>query len=332
MASTEEMIYQFVVPNRLKPLLETGKVIRRGALLIDPSRPGSGIVAHLQETGALSRLTASAWNPLSLLLEGANLATGVANVVQNEQIKSRIDAMQQILGTMQGLQIAGLVGSVASIGVTAAGTALVLHRLEAVRTGIERLEAEIHSFREEWRMAELMGLLDRATTHVRRVDSAGLSNDGTAILRSAEQVLHEVFGALSRRGQILTARSEIPALALATIIDGMVIAGDARTKALFLLDDGKLAETFARERMDAHLGMARLAPHDVLERRLRDVVNAKLATAALTASMNEVRVRIASVPPLLATLAAHGSRPSRFLTASEAEEEAPLMILSAVDR
>lgn len=330
MASVDETIYQFVVPDRLKPLLEAGKLIRRGALLIDPSGPGSGIVAHLQETSAFARIAASAWNPISVGLQAVDLATGAVNVVQNEQIKRRIDVMQLALGTMQNLQIAGLIGSVASIGVSAAGTMLILERIETLKKGMQRIEGEIHAFRDEWRMADLLGLLDRATTHVRRVDNAKQSADSAAILRNAEQALHEVFVALSRRGRDLTERREIAVIALRTIVDGMVVAGDARTKALFLLDDGRLAASFARERMGEHMSMARRAPRDLLVRRLRDVEDAPLVAAALSSSIDEVRYRIASVPPLLASLNAHSVKPSEFLAASEAETDAPLMFLPPV--
>lgn len=320
----EEAIYQFTVPERFRGLLEAGKLIRRGALLID--RSSGGIVAHLQETGALAKVAASVWNPLGLVV---NMATGVVNTVQNEQIKRRLDAMQRSLGVIQSLQIANLVGNVASIGVSAAGTMLVLRRIEKVRAGIAELKEDIHAFREEWRMAELLNLLDLATTHMGRVADAMVSNNREGMLRDAERSLHEVYGALSRRGKDLTSRSEIPTTVLMTVIEGMTASGDARTRALFMLNDSGPAKRFAGERMKDHVGIARSAPQDLLARRLKGEEDAGLMAKNFSSWMNETRMRIASVPPLLATLEAAGETPSGFLDASAAETEAPLMFLAA---
>jgi hypothetical protein len=104
------MTYSFVVPPELQAMWEAGKLIRRGALLINAN--GGGIVAHLQETGAFSAIQplGSVLSSLTGVTSAGSLVTGAISVVQNEQIKRRIDVMQSMLGAMQGLQVATLAG------------------------------------------------------------------------------------------------------------------------------------------------------------------------------------------------------------------------------
>lgn len=323
------MIYSFAVPPELQASLAIGKVIRRGALLINAN--GGGIVAHLQETAALSKMAGAFSNPLTMASSIGSLATGSINVLQNEQIKRRIDVMQEMLGTAQGLQIATLATSMAAIGVSAAGTALVCKRIDDLCKDLDRLESTVTSFRDEWRTAELQGLLEKAMTRVERIDSARKRGDGRPVLQEAEQVLHDVFDAMVGRGNTLFARQALPVDALRIILDGISISGSARIKALFILDEPESAKDTALRQL-AKLGeMTMSMPADRLIGKLQGTEAAKDIAKQVMVTMSETRNRLASVPSLIDHLASIDLKPSAYLAAAEEEGEAPLMISTVIE-
>lgn len=308
-------------------MLEAGSLIRRGALLIDPNV--GRIVGHLQETVGFANVAAGL-NPLTAIPQMANVALGIVTAVQNEQIKNRVDIMQQMLGSVQSLQIANLAVSAASIGVSAAGTALVLQRIERLRKDIAGFEKQVDDFRDEWRMSEILALLDKTLTRVKRVDRANQRRNGRVVLEEAEKELHDVFDALARRLRMVVAMTSIPYSMLETLIEGMVLAAETRIKALFLLDDGNEAEASAQEQLLAFVQISRSLPRDTMTLRLTDVPNLNDAVQRLTQNMSEMRLRLASIPPLLTSLRGHNLQPSSYLSAAEDEQDAPLMFLPSI--
>ena len=321
------MTYSFVVPPELQAMWEAGKLIRRGALLINAN--GGGIVAHLQETGAFSAIQplGSALSSLTGVTSAGSLVTGAISVVQNEQIKRRIDVMQSMLGAMQGLQVATLAGSIASLGVSAAGTAIVCQRLEKLRRDVQSTHDSVLAFRDEWRAYELQQLLERATNRVERVDGAAVRVDRRPLLTEAEQVLHETFDAMHNRVKLLYTREAIPIDSLRLLLDGMAVTGGAQIKALFLLDEPIAAKDQASRQFQKLTQLTTEMPADLLVGRLGGTDAAEQNARDVAVTLLETRHRVASLPSLVDHLGLQGISARSYIEVAEAEDDAPLMIM-----
>jgi hypothetical protein len=321
------MTYSFVVPPELQAMWEAGKLIRRGALLINAH--GGGIVAHLQETGAFSAIQplGSFLSSMTGVASAGSFVTGAIGVVQNEQIKRRIDTMQSMLGAMHGLQVATLAGSIASLGVSAAGTAIVCQRLEKLRRDVQSTQDSVLAFRDEWRANELQQLLERATNRIERVDGAAARVDRKPLLTEAEQVLHETFDAMHNRVKLLYTREAIPIESLRLLLDGMAVAGGAQIKALFLLDESTAAKDQALRQFQKFARLTTDMPADLLAERMGGTEVAEQHARDVAVTLSETRHRIASLPSLVDQLDLQGISARGYLETAEAEADAPLMIL-----
>ena len=321
------MTYSFVIPPELQAMWEAGKLIRRGALLVNAH--GGGIVAHLQETGAFSAIQplGSVLSSLTGATSAGSLVTGAISVVQNEQIKRRIDTMQSMLGAMHGLQLATLAGSIASIGVSAAGTAIVCQRLDKLRRDVQLTQDSVLAFRDEWRAYELQQLLERATNRIERVNGASARRDPKPLLTEAEQVLQETFDAMHNRVKLLYTREAIPIDSLRLLLDGMAVTGGAQIKALFLLDDPTAAKDEALRQFQKLARLTTEMPADLLAERMGGTELAEQHAREVAVTLSETRHRVASLPSLVDHLDRQGMSARGYLEAAEAEADAPLMIL-----
>lgn len=319
------MIYGFAIPPEYELLYAAGKLIRRGALLINAD--GGGIVAHLQETAALAQKAASLATPLSAAAQTVNVAAGITGVIQNQQIKHKLDVVQSILGTVQGLQIATLATSVVGIGVSAAGTAVLCHRIDGLRRDLGDLGKDLTEFRNDWNTGQLETLLNAASTRLERLGSISARKNPRMVLEEAEPVLHEVFNEFASRANKLLSRPDIPAAALRIVVDGLAISGGARLKALFLLDEAEEAKRSARAQLAPLVQMTLSMPADRLAVRLTNSTSPREEAQALSALASEMRYRAASIPPLIDHLEQSDFLPSSYLKAAEEEEEAPLMVV-----
>ncbi len=179
----------FEIPNKFAAGVATGDIRRIGAMLHDA---GTGrIVAHVQETGALNALISNAGrlSPLGML----NSTSGIYGIVQNEQIKSRLDIMQGMMGSLQTLQLATLVSSIVGIGVTVASTAMILNRLRGLKTDLATIEEKVDRIPTDLRLNTLIDILVGIETHLERLDEASLRQDSSPVLRSAEEEMPLCF-------------------------------------------------------------------------------------------------------------------------------------------
>jgi hypothetical protein len=319
------MIYEFMIPDKYQALLAAGKLVRRGALIIDPD--AGRIVGHLQETARLAHTVSGVANPVSAALKMAEVGMGAINAVQLEQVKKRLDSMQNMLGVIEGLQVATLATSVVGIGVTAASAAIVCHRINLLRDDVGKLGKEVAEFREEWRTTQLQELLDKAMTRVERVGSVRNRNDQRSVLQEAETVLHDVFNASLSRGNALLKMDAIPIDALQIIIDGLTIAGTTRVKALLLLDETEEAKTAAAVQVKAFGELTFAMPSDMLGSRLKEAQNPLEIAKQVSAILSEARLQSASVPHLVEHLSSEGIKPSDFLKIADEEKDSPLLFL-----
>lgn len=319
------MIYEFMIPDKYQALLAAGKLVRRGALIIDPD--AGRIAGHLQETARLAQTFKGVANPVSAALKVAEVGMGSINAVQLEQVRKSIDSMQNMLGVIKGLQVATLATSVVGIGVTAASAAIVCHRINLLRDDVAKLGKEVTEFREEWRTTHLQGLLDKAMTRVERVGSARNRNDQRNVLLEAETVLHDVFNASLSRGKALLKMNAIPIDALQIIIDGLMISGSTRVKALLLLDEAAEATNAAALQVKAFGELTFALPSDMLVSRLGYAENPLEIAKQVSAIFSEARLQAASVPHLVEHLTAEGVKHSDFLKIADEEKLSPLLFL-----
>jgi len=319
------LIYGFAIPPEYELLYSAGKLIRRGALLINAE--GGGIVAHLQETAALAQQAASFAPPLNAAIQTVNAAASIAAVIQNQQIKHKLDVVQSILGTVQGLQIATLATSVVGIGVSAVGTAVLCHRIDSLRRDLGDLGKELTDFRNDWNTDQLETLLNAARTRLERLGSVSARRNPRMVLEEAEPVLHEVFNEFASRANKLLSGPNIPVTALRVVVDGLAISGGARLKALFLMDEAEEAARSARAQLTPLIQMTLSMPADRLADRLTNSTSPRDEAQALSALVSEMRYRAASIPPLIEHLRHSNFQPSAYLKAAEEEQSAPIMFV-----
>lgn len=135
----------FEVPAMFAAQLSNGSLVRAGALLKDAS--SGQIVAHLQETGLaqniLGNIVGSPFSPISALSSAA------ANV-QLVQIKAMLEGLQI-------LQYANLGATVAGIGVSAIGFALMNKKLNGLQRTTDKLAVRIEEGFKDLHMRELRG-------------------------------------------------------------------------------------------------------------------------------------------------------------------------------
>jgi hypothetical protein len=138
------------------------------------------IIGHLQETSALTSMLASA-NPISVT---GVLAQGVS-VVQNEQIKATLKFLET-------LQFANLAVTGLSIGVSVAGTALLLHRISRIQSKVNDIAQtldEISTKIDDLRQDKVSDDFTRLSTLSNQVEEAWLpsstSDDWKPIARDA---------------------------------------------------------------------------------------------------------------------------------------------------
>jgi hypothetical protein len=271
-------------------------------------------------------------NPVSAALKCADLGMGAINTFQLEQVKKRLASMQKMLGVIEGLQVATLATSVAGIGVSAASAAIVCHRINLLRDDVTKLGKEVAEFREEWRTTQLQDLLDKAMTRVERVGSIRNRNDKRSVLQEAETVLHDVFTASLSRGKALLKMENIPVDALQIIIDGLMISGATRVKALLLLDEAEEAKNVAAHQVKVFGELTLTMPSDALASRLGAANNPLEVAKQVSAIFSEARLQSASVPHLVAHLSSEGMQSSAFLKIADEEAETPFLFLSTVPR
>ncbi|QHL92060.1 hypothetical protein GVO57_14345 (plasmid) [Sphingomonas changnyeongensis] len=165
------------VPDHLMSGVMSGEYRVYGSIL--RSVTSGQIVGHLQETSRLSSLLTS--SPLDV----PGLAFEAVNIVQNEQIKSA-------LSLMQSLQIANIALSGISIGVSIAGTALLMRRISQVEQKIDAILPSISEIAKGVEALKTSMILDdftRLRTLASQVEEAWLpsasQSEWTAIARDS---------------------------------------------------------------------------------------------------------------------------------------------------
>lgn len=314
-------VIPFVAPAASK-FKVVGELVRYGAVLKDSAT--GRIVAHVQETGLLQKAlhTGLSFNPLDPI--GA--VTGVIGVMQNEQIKKRLDVMQSMLGGMQVLQIASLASSVAGIGVTAAGTAIILQRLKAVDAGLRDIVGRIDALPAKWRDLQLTSSLTTIETQLERLQEVSGRQDPRPVVQKAEETLHDGFNILHDGIKQVIAEASVDERLVQSLLAGLALCGGAQIRALYWLDEKETAGKRGRRQVDKLEELAFLMPRDTMATKLKGGA-ASAETIARDAS--EIRRRAAAQPMLSDLLTEMNVDGRAYLERAEEEDEQPLLLLPA---
>lgn len=304
----------------------SGDLIRYGTILKDANT--GRIVAHLQETGALQQAFSNTTSLLSGGLGPVSTATSAVSIVQNQQIKTRLDEIQSMLGGIQSLQLATLATSFVGIGVTVASTAMILSRLQTLGTDISRLEDKIDALPTAWRDMRIRETIVDVGTSLERLDESGVRTDATQMLQSVEEKLDRSFNMFADSLRQVTIEKALDADLLRALFAGLALCGGAQIKALVQLDEKEAAQSRAAKHTRKLEDLTWNMPEDVLSRKLP---GHRPTAHALAQDISELRLRFASREPLIANLIAQKIPGPLFLERAAAELEEPLLLLPEAD-
>jgi len=192
----------FQVPSEYLAQLLSGELVRYGGII--KSATTGQIVGHLKEAGNLGMvLSQLPSNPVSGMLDVAKLASSGYEVFQLREISKAIEVLQLTSSI-------GAVASVATLGVSVAGFAVVINKLNKIESKLDNVASQLQEIRAildemniNWEMLTLSKMrsaserlkhAEFASTPSRRYDFLKESNREFAKLR------HYFFCLLTRLG------------------------------------------------------------------------------------------------------------------------------------
>lgn len=314
------------VPGHLLAGVASGEYRVAGSVI--QSATSGKVVGHLQETAALSSLLSS--GPLAL----PQLALDAVSVVQNEQIKAAIEMVQ-------ALQVANLALSGISIGVSIAGTALLVHRIARVEKKVDALLPELAAIArgiEGLRAERIAEDFTRLRTLADQVEEAWLPsathNEWTAIARDA----HFLADNFERRARDLVEANA--RLSGEAFVDAYALASGLRITARLAAGQDDMARQAASARTNTLIALGQ----PVRLNRLAMAAAAENETAAtpqwqermerqaedyrqVVKSAREREIAAAASAETLEELARQEISGRAWLEASRSEGSSPLLFL-----
>lgn len=110
----------FQIPSEFIGLVNSGQLVRYGTILKDVS--SGHVVGHLKEAGELSKILSELPIPMNPISGGVNVASNIAQNFQLHEISKTLESLQMINNI-------GAIASVATLGVSVAGFAVVTNKL-----------------------------------------------------------------------------------------------------------------------------------------------------------------------------------------------------------
>jgi hypothetical protein len=312
------MSIPFDIPSQHHGAFIAGQIIRKGATLRDSKT--LRIVAHLQETGLLQKVVQTGMSSST-----AGVLTGIADIAQSAIVLKKLNSMQAMMGTIQALNLATLASSVVGIGVTAASTAMILHRIKKVDKTVLNIENQMQELPAKWREMALNSKLVTLRTTLERIEEAEVRPDAEALIKSAEEKLTYVYDELYDGLCQIVIEAQVDANLIRNILEGLSLCGAVQIKSLLWLNMKNAAEIRARKQTGKLERLAFLMPRDLMAER----ISAGADEAAIIAKeFSEARLRIASQPSLMRTLAARNINGREYIERLESEETEPYLLLT----
>lgn len=277
---------------------------RIGAMIHE--RASGHIVGHIQELGGwglLSKIPIPGGNPLGLITEGIQVG--------------QLHGIQQTLNTVQSLATVGAVASVATLGVSVVGFAVVLSKLKRIDGKLDRMLSEVVRIRklveglniktDSLQIAELRQALE-AVALARNYTDSRRTTDLTVAIQNLAKLRH-YYGELLSNSQFCAFGTEnIPMLL--DVQERLVAACEGELFAEFLLGSTPDAITARwgeqRKVFDAIAWTTPKSLYQLAEQGDRDSGVYMVTSAqersdkvkALAAIRSESTARLASMPAL----------------------------------
>ena len=324
------MSIPFDIPADVLAQVVSGAFRREGAFIRNVA--SGQIVRVLQETGSATHLLAASTNPVAATVQAV---AAVAAIGQNEQIKAGI-------ATLRVLGLSNLALSVAGLGVSVAGFAVVsvkLRRIEeevkAVGDRLDRLAAVA----EELRRQPVRDDLTDLTTACEQADEAWTLASPEDQWRRAGEALHRLQNRFLNRARVAQSEGERIEV-LTPLIDALTLARSIRVSARLATGDETAARAAAAELAQTVRSLTgELGAASVLRQRLRIAqvqpgsanyrsrAEAEKADAVRSAnSLRDREQRVAALPILLSGLQEQDVRGRDWLSAAREADE-PLLSL-----
>jgi len=240
------MSIPFITPDHFGALVESGHVIRYGAILKDAA--SGRIVAHMQQTGVLEGLlskTSSVLpiNPFSPLSAMSSLGANF----QLYRLDAKIEQSLQLMQGFAGLQLANLALAGLGLGVSVAGFALIKARLNEVSLKIDTLSDAVRMGFEEQRLRELRDLESDLDGQLDHAEEGWEHLDGGSRVwtRVADRLNDMVYRYPKLIEQNLQQPSPDPQL-LAYLLERYRVLAQTRIECLILNGEMMSARDFAR--------------------------------------------------------------------------------------
>ena len=319
------MAIPFDVPARYIAGIEQGSLTRIGALIKDTT--SGQIVAHVQETGVLSNLAhsglCSALSPLTAI-------SSVGSNVQLAQLKSMVEGLQV-------LQFANLGATVAGLGISCVGFAVMNRRIRKLQERLDGVAGSILHAIDEMRASQFREHLAQVNF---AVEEGGLleANGG------GELEWHSVSQTLGRESQYYLgevryqlSRNEFAQGAFEECLELACLAFKARLQTLFHM--GRLDLALGAAQKMSHefnsvldpvspIGLAKKLPAKDPLFAEQDLRRNLVGTRVLIQSVRDTQDCLASIPELVQTLMQRKISGSEYLRAAKTNVDEPLLMLA----
>ena len=234
------------VPAQFIQAVLDGTARRYGCIIKDAAT--GRILGHLKEVGTWSNTASSV--PLNPL-------TTAVQIGQWLDTRSQLGAIRQTLSQLQMISSVGAVASVAGLGVSVAGFAVVLRRLDRLEANVGaamgKIQAEVEKVRIKLDMLEMAEIRAAWEQLAGARQSADASRPGE-LLKAADQTFQKYrnyYYSLLREVRPME-RSEVPVAAVRELYGRLFACGQAELEANLLLGDFE-HWYFRHERISAQL-------------------------------------------------------------------------------
>lgn len=339
----------YEIPIDLLPRIATGGADLVGAIIKD-SATGQ-ILGHVQQasgaTGALTKVLGTAFFPeVFLPLQAVDSALGLLGGVQNEQIKRGIAELQNGMIFMQNLQYGTLALSGLGLGVSVAGFALTLKKLNAIEKRLEVLTTSIGQVTKDRREDELGDIFANVGADLQNVETLTSRREPRRVAEQLQLSLSRATRLLERRflsEADVSTRASIKLEQLDmlwSIAAAIRLCQDASVQALFAADELEVAIHIAQTELDRHIEILNVLSPDILSRmvgrsetdqeRAQELRKTALAQAhVLTDGIKGGVLSLAGQIGIARQLQAEGMSGLEYMRKVRDASDAPLLFLAS---
>ncbi|MBB5684447.1 hypothetical protein [Sphingobium boeckii] len=213
------------VPEHLIAALKTGELKVYGSIIRSIST--GRIAGHLQQTSALHEIGDLVRGGMSLPLQGLGLASQTATVIQNEQIKRAVAAIQE-------LQLTNLAFGAVGIGVSVASTAILWRKIDAVERQVSSIAGTLDmilSSVEALKQDRIVDDFARLRAVVEQMNEAWILSDPARQWNDVARDAHNLSSVFERRIIAIIDTGEVDPIVAEPMLSALSLATDTRISA-----------------------------------------------------------------------------------------------------